>query len=138
RHAQKLESIGQLAAGVAHDFNNILTIIQGHADLLVARSKAALGFQASPRKEESPESPNAQATDAGRAPAPLGTQPVALEPLKQISAAAKRGSTLTRQLLTFSRRQVMQLRVLDLNSILSNMTQMTNRLLGEDILLESN
>jgi PAS domain S-box-containing protein len=138
RHAQKLESIGQLAAGVAHDFNNILTIIQGHADLLVARSKAALGFQSSPRREESPESAGAQATDAGRAPALLGTQPVALEPLKQISAAAKRGSTLTRQLLTFSRRQVMQPRVLDLNNILSNMTQMINRLLGEDVLLESN
>ena len=104
RHAQKLESIGQLAAGVAHDFNNILTIIQGHADLLVA------------------------GCDAGNRIA---------EPLKQISAAAKRGSTLTRQLLTFSRRQVIQPKILDLNVVLNNMTQMVHRLLGEDIALES-
>jgi PAS domain S-box-containing protein len=105
RHAQKLESIGQLAAGVAHDFNNILTIIQGHADLLVA-----------------------------------GCEPThrSAEPLKQISAAAKRGASLTRQLLTFSRRQVIQPKILDLNSILGNMTQMVHRLLGEDISLESN
>jgi two-component system cell cycle sensor histidine kinase/response regulator CckA len=105
RHVQKLESIGQLAAGVAHDFNNILTIIQGHADLLVA------------------------GCDSGHRSA---------EPLRQISAAATRGASLTRQLLTFSRRQVIQAKTLDLNSILNNMTQMVRRLLGEHITLESN
>lgn len=104
RHAQKLESIGHLAAGVAHDFNNILTIIQGHADLLVARSDPANRIT---------------------------------EPLRQISAASKRGATLTRQLLAFSRRQVIQPRILDLNTILGNMSQMVTRLLGEDIALEA-
>lgn len=104
RHAQKLESIGQLAAGVAHDFNNILTIIQGHADLLVANA---------------------------------ATPPKTAEPLKQISAAARRGSTLTRQLLAFSRRQVIQTKILDLNTVLANMSQMVTRLLGEDITLEA-
>jgi two-component system, cell cycle sensor histidine kinase and response regulator CckA len=104
RHSQKLESIGQLAAGVAHDFNNILTIMQGHADRLLARYDG----------------------DA-----------TVTEPLKQISDAAKRGASLTRQLLMFSRKQVMQPKVIDLNVVLGNMTKMLQRLLGEDIALES-
>jgi two-component system, cell cycle sensor histidine kinase and response regulator CckA len=104
RHSQKMESVGQLAAGVAHDFNNILTIIQGHSDLLLA----ACGEDGS--KTES---------------------------LQQVSDAAKRASTLTRQLLTFSRKQVMQSTVMDLNTVLGNMTKMLVRLLGDDIALES-
>ncbi len=104
RHAQKLESIGQLAAGVAHDFNNILTIIQGHSDRLLARCEA---------------------------------DPVLGDPLQQISAAAKRASALTRQLLVFSRRQVMQPRVLELNAVLGNLTKMLHRLLGDDVSLDA-
>src|SRR5213075_2825370 len=103
RHAQKLESIGQLAAGVAHDFNNILTIIQGHTDRLLV-------------KAESDEQ--------------------VAEPLRQVSAAASRASSLTRQLLMFSRKQVMQSKVLDLNAVLGNMAKMLERLLGEDVALE--
>jgi PAS domain S-box-containing protein len=104
RHAQKLESIGQLAAGVAHDFNNILTIIQGHADRLLAKCQA--------------------------------DDPIA-EPLRLVSAAAKRASSLTQQLLAFSRKQVMQPKVLDLNAVLGNLAKMLHRLLGDDIKLES-
>ena len=104
RHAQKLESIGQLAAGVAHDFNNILTIIQGHADRLVARHEG---------------------------------QAFLVDSLNQISAAATRASSLTRQLLVFSRKQIMQPRVLDLNAVLANLTKMLHRLLREDIALKS-
>ena len=104
RHAQKLESIGQLAAGVAHDFNNILTIIQGHADRLIGHCEG---------------------------------QPFLVDSLNQVSAAATRASSLTRQLLVFSRKQVMQPRVLDLNAVLGNLTKMLHRLLGEDIALES-
>jgi PAS domain S-box-containing protein len=103
RHAQKMESVGQLAAGVAHDFNNILTIIQGHTDRLLARGDNHHDIT---------------------------------EPLKQVSAAARRASSLTRQLLMFSRKQVMQPRVLDLNLVLSNLAKMLHRLLGEDIALE--
>ena len=104
RHAQKLESIGQLAAGVAHDFNNILTVIQGHSALLLARKSAG---------------------------------PDAAGPLKQISMAAERAASLTRQLLMFSRRQVTQLKILDLNAALQNLVNMLSRLLGEDIALEN-
>lgn len=103
RHAQRLESVGRLAAGVAHDFNNILTIIQGHTDRLVLQCD--------------------------------GDDRLA-DPLRLVSGAAKRASGLTQQLLAFSRKQVMQPKVLELNGVLGHLGKMLHRLLGEDITLE--
>jgi PAS domain S-box-containing protein len=103
RQSQKMEAIGQLAGGVAHDFNNILTVIHGHASLLLAAGAL-----------NGPPARSAQ----------------------QIVQAAERAAALTRQLLTFSRRQVMQPRRLDMNEIVSNMTKMLGRILGEDIALQ--
>ncbi len=105
RQAQKMEAIGQLAGGVAHDFNNILTVIHGHASLLRA---------------------------AGDLPAP------AARSAQQISEAAERAAALTRQLLAFSRRHVMQPQQLDMNVVVGNMTKMLGRILGEDIALQMN
>src|SRR5207302_738104 len=82
RQAQKMEAIGQLAAGVAHDFYNILTVIQGHAGLLQQKLAA--------------DGPHAKS-------------------LCEITNASGRAATLIRQLLMFSRKQVMQFRHLDLN-----------------------
>jgi PAS domain S-box-containing protein len=104
RHAQKLESVGQLAAGVAHDFNNLLTVIQGYAECLLARSQ------------------NDATASAG---------------LKQIVDASQRAASLTRQLLMFSRKQVIQMRVTDLNLALKNLTNLISRMLGEKIRLET-
>ena len=103
RQAQKMEAIGQLAGGVAHDFNNILTVILGHVGLLVSRNHW---------------------------PADI------LDSIKQIGASADRAANLTRQLLAFSRRQVLQMRWLDLNELLANVAKMLQRLLGEHIALE--
>ncbi len=103
RQAQKMECVGQLAAGVAHDINNVLTIVQGHAGLLLARAAA--------------ESDNAKS-------------------LKQISSAAERATRFIKQLLMFSRKQVIQTTVLDLNAVIHNLGSMLTRMLGEDISLE--
>jgi len=104
RQSQKMESIGQLAAGVAHDINNILTVIQGHAGLLLIATP-----------------PNS----------------ASVKSLKQISAAAERAANFVRHLLTFSRKQVIRSKILDLNAVLRNMESMLPRLLGEDIALET-
>jgi signal transduction histidine kinase/ActR/RegA family two-component response regulator len=100
RHSVKMEAVGQLAAGVAHDFNNILTVIQGHADLL-------LQAQQSPEANE--------------------------KSIRQIAGAAERASGLIKQLLMFSRKQVMQTRNINLNEIISNISPALIGLLGENV-----
>ena len=98
--SQKVQAVGQLAGGVAHDFNNILTAIMGYTDLLLKKLPAK-------------EGPHLNA--------------------EEIKKAATRAASLTRQLLAFSRKQVLQLRVLDLNGVVSDMDKMLRRLLGEHI-----
>ena len=101
--SQKMESIGQLAAGVAHDFNNMLTIIQGHTSKLLME----------------PALPP-QVQDATLA----------------VYGAAERAAGLTRQLLMFSRKNIMQPRPLNLRETVANITKMLGRLLGENISLQ--
>ncbi|HZF00746.1 MAG TPA: ATP-binding protein [Methylomirabilota bacterium] len=103
RQSQKMESIGQLAAGVAHDFNNILTIIQGHSSALLAK-------------------PN--------------LPPEVLDPIQAVYFASERAASLTRQLLMFSRKNMMQPKQLDLRDVVGNMNKMLSRLLGENIALQ--
>ncbi len=100
RQAQKMEAVGQLAGGVAHDFNNALTVIGGHCELMLLR-------------EDFPESLRQDA--------------------EVIAAAADRAAGLTRQLLAFSRRQMLRPVVLDLNELVERLAPMLRRLLGEDI-----
>jgi PAS domain S-box-containing protein len=104
RQSQKMEAIGQLAGGVAHDFNNILTVIHGHASLL--------GMT---KLDDS-----------------------AARSARQITQAAERAAGLTRQLLAFGRRQLIQPRRLDLNKTVGNISEMLGRLLGEDVALQLN
>ncbi len=98
--SQKMEAIGRLAGGVAHDFNNILTAIQGYSE------------QARKR---------------------LDGDEVATEYIREVEKAAERAASLTRQLLAFSRKQTLQPKVVDLNTIVAQMDKLLRRLIGEDI-----
>jgi two-component system cell cycle sensor histidine kinase/response regulator CckA len=98
QQAQKMEAIGRLAGGVAHDFNNALGVILGYGELLMRGAS------------------NAQ---RGK--------------LEQILKAAQHAATLTRQLLAFSRKQVVEPKFIDLNFLVSDLEKMLGRLIGEDI-----
>ncbi|MDT8340490.1 MAG: ATP-binding protein [Longimicrobiales bacterium] len=104
RQSQKLEAVGQLAGGVAHDFNNILTVIQGNVDLLLE----SLPPGSAARREA-----------------------------REIAEAASRGGSLTRHLLTFSRRDRARARPLDLAALARGMERTLNRLLGEEVRWEA-
>jgi PAS domain S-box-containing protein len=67
-----------------------------------------------------------------------GLPPKVAEPLKDISEAARRAAELTRQLLTFSRKNVLQPQVIDLNEVVNNVSKMLGRILGEDVTLDVN
>jgi len=100
RQAQKMEAVGRLAGGVAHDFNNMLSVIIGNADLALA----------------------------GLHPGdPL------FDELQQIERAARRSADLTRQLLAFSRKQIVAPRVVDLNETIREQVRLLSRLIGENI-----
>jgi PAS domain S-box-containing protein len=98
--AQKMESIGRLAGGVAHDFNNMLGVILGHAELALQKA----------RNKKDPCSN-----------------------LEKIQTAARRSADLTKQLLAFARKQIIEPKPLDLNHTVEKMLSMLRRLIGEDI-----
>jgi len=102
RQAQKLESLGMLAGGVAHDFNNVLAVIASCSGLLA---------EAMPASHEDREL------------------------VDEIEMAVQRATGLTRQLLAFSRKQVVEPVVLDLNAIVKDTYKMLRRMVGEDIIL---
>lgn len=103
RQSQKRESVGLLAAGVAHDFNNMLTIIRRPSGRVLAR-------------------PNLEAT--------------LFESAQAIYFAAERAAGLTRQLLMFSRKNVLQSQLLDLRELVATMTKMVKQGVGETVALE--
>jgi len=100
RQSRKMEAIGTLAGGVAHDFNNILQTVMGYTEMLAAR---------------------------------LDGDEDARRDLEEIEKGCERASMLTRQLLTFSRRQVIQPQHLDPGEVVSGVLKMLRRLIGEDI-----
>lgn len=103
RQSQKMESVGQLAAGMAHDFNNMLTVIIGHVGMMLANPKLDPELQSS---------------------------------IEAISFASERATSLTRQLLVFSRKNIMQSKPIDLREVVKQMSKMVQRLLGETVSLE--
>ncbi len=100
--SQKMEAVGQLAGGVAHDFNNILQVILGNVDLLL-------------------EEP--------------ALETLTRETVNEIGKAAQRAANLTRQLLAFSRRQIINPVAVDLNTLIGDALKMLERVIGEHIAL---
>jgi two-component system, cell cycle sensor histidine kinase and response regulator CckA len=98
--AQKMEAVGRLAGGVAHDFNNMLNVILGYAGLGMSR---------------------------------LDLRDPLYRHLKQIEKAAQRSADLTRQLLAFSRKQIVAPRIINLNEVVLDQKNMLGRMIGEDI-----
>jgi len=103
RQAQKMEAVGRLAGGVAHDFNHLLMLIAGYNEELL--------------NSFHPSDPRRQDAD-------------------EIRKAVDQAASLTRQLLTFSRRQVLAPQLLDLNAVVMNLETMLRRLLGDAITLD--
>src|SRR6266536_1223260 len=98
--SQKMEAFGQLAGGVAHDFNNFLTTILGYSDLVLAEK---------------------------------GMKGTLANHVAEIRNAAGRASVLTGQLFAFSRRQALESRVVEANSLIANLERSVLRLIGENI-----
>jgi PAS domain S-box-containing protein len=102
--AQRMEAVGRLAGGVAHDFNNMLSVVLGYTALLQVDAE-----------------PGSQTA----------------EDIDEIERAIDRAAHLTRQLLTFSKRQISSPVSLDLNEVVSDLQKMLSRIVGEDIELQS-
>ena len=98
--SQKMEGIGRLAGGVAHDFNNILSVILSCSSFALEEAR-----EGDPIRED----------------------------LLEIEKAGKRAASLTRQLLAFSRKQVLQPVALDINAVLAEIERMLQRIIGEDV-----
>ena len=103
RHSQKMEAVGRLAGGVAHDFNNLVTVIKGYCDLISLK---------------------------------LGKSHDLQDWFEEIKSSANRAASLTGQLLAFSRKQILEPRVLDLNEVLVDMNRLLRRIIGEHIELQ--
>jgi signal transduction histidine kinase len=109
RQSQRLDAVGQLTGGIAHDFNNLLTIIVGNLDTMQRRI----------------------AQEAGELAAKLR------EPLDHALQGARSAAQLTHRLLAFSRRQALEPKRLDLNSVVKGMSDLLSRTLGETVNVET-
>lgn len=104
RHSNKLETLGALAGGVAHDFNNMLTVIEGHVSMVLMNSNLPPAVQNS---------------------------------LKEVHDAAERAANLTKQILTFGRKQKFEPAPVNVNEVVTNLVKILRRIVGENIKIET-
>jgi nitrogen-specific signal transduction histidine kinase len=111
RQSQRLESLGQLAGGVAHDFNNLVAVIVNYTAFAKEAVKAA-------------------EADEG-----CGRWRTVIDDLDQVELAGERAARLAHQLLAFARREVVLPRVVDVNEVIHGVEQLLHRTLGEHVRL---
>ena len=104
---QKLESIGTLAGGIAHDFNNLLTVINGHSEMALAKISS--------RPQDN----------------------IVHHDLVSIHKACEKAIGVTKQILAFSRKQIFEPKIIDINEAIKELNNMLNRLIGENIVIET-
>jgi signal transduction histidine kinase len=107
RHAQKIETIGQLTGGIAHDFNNMLTVIMGNLDTVQRRMQTIEGTAALSR------------------------------PIESALQGARNAAKLTHRLLAFARQQPLEPEAISINSLISGMSDMMSRTVGEQVKIET-
>ena len=105
RQSQKMEAVGQLAGGISHDFNNLLSVISGYSQILLMNSDLSDNIHL---------------------------------PLEEINRAAELAANLTRQLLLFSRREPLESKIIDLDTVISGVEKMLRRLIKADIIVTRN
>ena len=105
RQSQKLESIGQLAGGVSHDFNNLLSVIGGYSQILLMNPDLSENIRLL---------------------------------VEEINSASERAAGLTRQLLLFSRREPLESKIINLDTVISGIEKMLRRLIKADIIMTRN
>jgi PAS domain S-box-containing protein len=106
--ALKMEAIGRLAGGIAHDFNNLLTVIGGYTDIALEKANSGI----------------------------IESEEIKFD-IEQIKLATKRAATVTSQLLAFSRKSILQMRVMDLNASVTTSQKMLSNFIGENIEIKS-
>jgi signal transduction histidine kinase len=127
RQMAKMEAVGRLAAGLAHDFNNLLTAIVGHSEMAEERVReTAAGVKAALLAACGP------AGIPSDLPIDDACERVQVD-IEEIRLAALRASSLTRQLLAFTRKQVVQPVVLDVSALLARTEKLLRRLLPDDV-----
>jgi signal transduction histidine kinase/ActR/RegA family two-component response regulator len=114
RQAQKIKAVGELTGGIAHDFNNLLTIVIGNLDTLQRRL-----------------------TDLATSQSAIDVSGLLKRPLELALQGARSAAQLTHRLLTFSRRQTLEPVVVDFNRLISGMSELLRRTLGETISVET-
>jgi len=102
-HSQRLDAVGRLAGGVAHDFNNLISVINGYCEMLAAH---------------------------------VAMNPQALREVAEIHNAGRKAAALTQQLLAFSRRQPLNSRVINLNELVQENSEILRRLVGQAGIIE--
>jgi two-component system cell cycle sensor histidine kinase/response regulator CckA len=109
RQSQKMESVGRLAGGIAHDFNNLLTVVLGYSELALELAETDFPAGHPIRKH-----------------------------LSIIAEAGSKAATLVRQLLAFSKKQVLEMKTVNMNEIIENLAKILRLVIGEDLILEFN